>query len=473
MATRRQERFNPNRLPGLFSWHDASRTATMTREAGMAAQFTAASSESLSIADNASLSMGDVVMDAFIWRKLDTLPGLAATMGLLGKWQAADQEYLLFVDNTLATVTFKFSVRDTGDTTTTTVTATTFGTPSTGTLYGIHIYHNPTTNEIGISVNDGAHDTAATSGGIRNGTAAFVLGSHTGGSYLNGSAQCDGVWKGVTNLTAAQITGLYNGGVPVAYADLDPVVRNSLGLQAYWELNEASGTRIDLADSNNLTDNNTVTTVAGNCLNAVGTWTDLSGNGRHAVQATQALKPVFRMNSIGGKPVVKFDGIDDYMTVDAAVGPTTPFSIYIVGKLTTATAAFKNVIGMSQNTAVKNWLYGFTNADSNATFLVLNTTGITSNAATFTDPQIILTQINLNSQTGLSEVRVSGNSKTGTQGTVTSDAVYFGARTLGGAFQLWADFQFAEVIIYNRLLNSMENRRIEYYLSRKWGINTI
>lgn len=441
----------------------------------MAAQFTAANSESLSIADNASLSMGDVVMDAFGWFYFDTLPGLAAVFALVGKWQAGDTEYLLYCDNTAATVTFKFIVRDTGNTTDTTVTATTFGTPSTATWYGIHVYHNPTTNEIGISVNDGVHNTAATSGGIRNGTAVFTLGTQATSSYMNGRMQCIGIWKGVTNLTAAQITGLYNGGVPVAYADLDPVVRNSLGLQAYWELNEASGTRIDLSgNANTLTDNNTVTTAAGTCLNAVGTWRDLSGNGRHATQATQSLKPVYRINSVNGLPVVKFDGINDYMTVDATTGATTPFSIYVVGKLTTGTAAFKNLIGLSQDTAVKNWLYGWDNSGTNTIFEVLNTTGFTAAAATYTNPTIILTQVNINAATGQSEIRANGVSTTGTQGTVTSDAVYLGARTLSGGFQLWTDFQFCEVIIYSgRLLNSLENRRLEFYLARKWGISVI
>lgn len=464
-----QNRFTPNSLPGLFMWLDASRTGTMTREAGMAAQFTSANSEQLSISDNAALSMGDIVMDAWGSFYFDTTPSSGTVFGLLGKWQASDTEYLLYLDNTGGTIRFKWIVRDTANTTDAVVTATTFGAPSTSTWYFIHVYHNPTSNEIGISVNDGTHDTASTSGGIRNGTATFLLSGQAASSFMNGRMQCVGIRKGSTNLTSAQITALYNSGVPVAYADMDPVVRNDL--VAFWELNEPSGTRVDQAGANNLTDVNTVTTSAGTCLNAVGTWTDLSGNGRHGVQATQAKKPVFRRNGINGKPVVMFDGIDDYMACSTTVGPTKPFHIFFVGKLTAATAAFKNVIGMSQDTAVDNWFFGWENTLTNTAFEILNTTGFLTDVATFTNPHIMMTKVQTNTET--SEYRNNGIVKTGTLGTVVSNAIYLATRTISGGFQLYTDYQFGEVIIFNRMLTPAESRRVEIYLSRKWGINTI
>src|SRR5262245_37132262 len=43
----------------------------------------------------------------------------------------------------------------------------------------------------------------------------------------------------------------------------------------------------------------------------VGTWTDGSGNGRDLTQATAAKKPTYKTNIVNGKPVVRFDGVDD------------------------------------------------------------------------------------------------------------------------------------------------------------------
>lgn len=443
----------------------------------MAAQFTSANLEQLSIADNAALSMGDIVMDAWGSYYFDTTPSSGTVFGLLGKWQAADTEYLLYLDNTAGTLRFKWLIRDVANTVDAIVTATTFGTPSTATWYFIHVYHNPTTNEIGISVNDGAHDTTSTSGGIRNGTAVFLLSGQAAASFMNGRMQCVGVRKGSTNLTAAEVTSLYNGNVPVAYADMSLGIRNDL--VAFWELNEASGTRRDLAGANNLTDVNTVTTSSGTCLNSIGSWTDLSGKNHNGVQATQALKPVYRINAINSMPAVVFDGIDDYMTCSATEGLSTtgaavkPFTIAFVGKLTAGTAAFKNVLGLSQDTAVDNWLVGWENSGTNTLYQILNTTGFATAASTFTVPNIIISHVGVNAKTNESEHRNNGISKLGTLGSVNSNAVYLACRTISGSFQLFTDFQFAEVILFDRQLNSMETRRLEYYLSQKWGISVI
>jgi hypothetical protein len=43
---------------------------------------------------------------------------------------------------------------------------------------------------------------------------------------------------------------------------------------------------------------------------AVSSWTDSSGRGRHATQATGTLQPTFQTNELNGKPVVRFDGGD-------------------------------------------------------------------------------------------------------------------------------------------------------------------
>lgn len=45
----------------------------------------------------------------------------------------------------------------------------------------------------------------------------------------------------------------------------------------------------------------------------VGTWSDSSGQGNHATQATAAKKPTYKTNIINGLPAVRFDGVDDYL----------------------------------------------------------------------------------------------------------------------------------------------------------------
>lgn len=249
-----------------------------------AAQFTAANSEYLSIADNTALSMGDIDMSMGCWVRLDSTPAAGNTMGIMGKAAAGDLEYWLQVDNTGGTIRFQFRVRNTGDTTTTTVTASTFGTPTTGTWYFVQAYHDATANTIGIAVNNGAFDTASTSGGIRDGTAPFEIGRHTGGNYLDGRIDAAFVAKEV--LTAADWTYLYSSGNGRGYQNVFSYAALRNKLDAWWELDEASGTRMDYHGTNHLADNNTVTAASGISSGPVARldlpWTGL-GSGQDSV----------------------------------------------------------------------------------------------------------------------------------------------------------------------------------------------
>ena len=47
---------------------------------------------------------------------------------------------------------------------------------------------------------------------------------------------------------------------------------------------------------------------------AVASWPDASGIGNDAAQGTGANQPVLRLNGIGGKPAVEFDGTNDFLT---------------------------------------------------------------------------------------------------------------------------------------------------------------
>lgn len=46
----------------------------------------------------------------------------------------------------------------------------------------------------------------------------------------------------------------------------------------------------------------------------VSQWRDISGNGRHATQATKANQPTYTPNGLNGKPVLTFDGVDDFLS---------------------------------------------------------------------------------------------------------------------------------------------------------------
>ena len=48
-------------------------------------------------------------------------------------------------------------------------------------------------------------------------------------------------------------------------------------------------------------------------------WSDISGNNRHATQATKAKQPTYTPDGLNGKPVLTFDGVDDFFTMTSPV----------------------------------------------------------------------------------------------------------------------------------------------------------
>lgn len=62
----------------------------------------------------------------------------------------------------------------------------------------------------------------------------------------------------------------------------------------------------------------------------VGSWTDESGNGNHVSQATAANKPLFKTGIVNGKPTVRFDGTNDFMTRTFGAALTQPNTIFVV-----------------------------------------------------------------------------------------------------------------------------------------------
>ena len=60
----------------------------------------------------------------------------------------------------------------------------------------------------------------------------------------------------------------------------------------------------------------------------VTTWADSSGEGRDAAQATASKKPTYQTAELNGKPVVRFDGVDDVLTF--SIVALTDFSLFCV-----------------------------------------------------------------------------------------------------------------------------------------------
>lgn len=247
-------------LMGMIGGGTAGVTAPTT-----ASQFTAANTEYLSIADNASLSFGDEDFSVAGWLYLDSSPGWQMP---IGKWDYAGNKREYGIYNNNGTRNYAFFVSSNGTTNTGLVSATTV---SLSTWAYVACVHDSVNNLLKISINNAAFETSSYSTGCNNNTSALLFGASgtiaSPQELFNGRICKVGIWRKA--LSSGEVTSLYNSGNGLAYCQLSGGLLTSL--EAYWNLSESSGTRADsTANANNLTDNNTVTgnpgVGAGNCL---------------------------------------------------------------------------------------------------------------------------------------------------------------------------------------------------------------
>ena len=178
---------------------------TVTQSAGKignAGQFSAASSETLSAASNASLQTGDIDYTIAGWFYLDST---AAAM-LAAKDGPAGREWFLYNSGSR----FQFWFHNGSGFAT--ATADPAGAPGAGTWYFIVAWHNSVGNSILIQVNNGSPDGVASGGGANTpGADPFILGGRGHADlYFSGRIDEFGFWKRL--LTTDEKTELYNGG---------------------------------------------------------------------------------------------------------------------------------------------------------------------------------------------------------------------------------------------------------------------
>ena len=85
---------------------------------------------------------------------------------------------------------------------------------------------------------------------------------------------------------------------------------------------------------------------------------DLSGNGRHLIAASDSARATLKLNILNGKPVLRFDGVDDlYRTAGSFLAK----HIFVVAKYSGATFGFypglvtKGEYGVSMSRRVSLW----------------------------------------------------------------------------------------------------------------------
>lgn len=210
--------------------NDLSDNNTVAQHSGgiinNATAYVRTSSEFLDIADNTSLSMGDIDFTLAGWVYLDSK---TSNLSIIGRWTGAGdkREYLLLYLGG-ATDRFHFTVSADGTGTATTINADNHGAVSTGTWIFVVVWHDASANTINIQVNDGSIDSTAHTAGVNDSDGRFDIGATEESlDFWDGRLDSWSVWKRV--LSSAEKTDLYNGGLGLDY----PFITDEEGLEVF------------------------------------------------------------------------------------------------------------------------------------------------------------------------------------------------------------------------------------------------
>lgn len=186
---------------------------------GNCANMVAASSQSLSIADNASISVGGGVGFAIgVWANFATLPTSGGTMQLAGKFEntAGNRAWILDVSENAGSYDVRMLVRDSADASN--AQAVKNVALTTGTWHLFWGQWNAGDALIGISVDNSALTTTALAGGSNDDGSPLRFGTLAGTSrFLNGKEDQIMFYKGSTIPTAGDRTAIYNSGLALSY----------------------------------------------------------------------------------------------------------------------------------------------------------------------------------------------------------------------------------------------------------------
>lgn len=190
---------------------DTSTVGATTGKINGCRDFEVSASEYFSIADNASLSVGDIDFAVSGWVNIESS---GAQRGIIGHWTVSGNRSWIFTYSSFLN-RFLFLVSNDG-TASVSVTANAFGAPALGTWCHFQAWHDSVANTINIQINNGAINSTSHSSGVFDSSGLFAIGSNLDGNlHFDGLIDEVGFWKRV--LTSDERTALYNSGNGLEY----------------------------------------------------------------------------------------------------------------------------------------------------------------------------------------------------------------------------------------------------------------
>lgn len=196
----------------------------------------------------------------------------------------------------------------------------------------------------------------------------------------------------------------------------------------------------------------------------VSSWTDSSGNNNNATQDTSDAQPIFKTNILQGKPVLRFDGVNDKLSETLSGVSNTNYTVFLVAKSVLATGSFRVALGYGSGTGGILWMGQFDSTNEITISGSQNGNDLKSGADTLTN-HVYSAVLNSGTLYGYIDGVSAGS---GIISDRPSDYLTIGSYSSNSLF--WQG-DIAEVIVYNSSLNDTDRQQVENYLNTKY-INT-
>lgn len=185
---------------------------------------------------------------------------------------------------------------------------------------------------------------------------------------------------------------------------------------------------------------------------AISSWSDQSGSGATLTQGTAGSRPVYKAAIQNGRPVVRFDGTDDFLSASIAIAPKT---VIIVAKY--AAASFTELNGLVTDTTSALILVG--GGGTATVFFDPSGIGAPDAAYWFNGATRAL-----NNATGPMNAFAVCSITSAMWGSVTPR---FG-QDRGNTNRVW-NGDIAEALMYDTVLSSTNRQAVEAYLKTRWA----
>ena len=214
-------------------------------------------------------------------------------------------------------------------------------------------------------------------------------------------------------------------------------------------------------------------------------WADQSPNLNDAAQRTPGEEPLLVSNAINGKPVLRFDGADDYLEIpnSASLQPLSgDWTVFFVGQRRPGSQGdFPQIIGSRPWVAGldKGWSVSMDGAGLVASHYADGSTGHdvpqvrAASALSLSSAQVW--QVEENRTAGRTRFFTAGlldraATTAMPSGTIDQvDPIRIG-REIGGANNRRASMDLAEVLVYGSALGDADRESVTVYLSSKYGL---